>query len=193
MARIVLNTFGSFGDLHPYLAIALGLKESGHRPVIATSEIYRTKVEEEGIEFQPVRPDAGELLDQPEFVRKLWDPKQGSKYLIRDYLAPRVEQAFHDLKQIAEAADLLLTHPAAYAGPIVAEDGRRGEGELASQPCKSAVLTRRVLSATPTAFPFSAFMRSSIAEQSFMSAATTSAPAAASFVRIPARSRAPRP
>jgi hypothetical protein len=33
-------------------------------------------------------------------------------------------------------------------------------------------------SATPIAFPFSAFMRSSVAEQSFTSAATIKAPAA---------------
>ena len=41
MARIVLTTFGSLGDLHPYLAIALELKRRGHRPVIATSGVHR--------------------------------------------------------------------------------------------------------------------------------------------------------
>ena len=39
MARIVLNTFGSLGDLHPYLAVALELKRRGHHPVIATHDI----------------------------------------------------------------------------------------------------------------------------------------------------------
>jgi hypothetical protein len=30
--RIVLTTFGSLGDLHPYIAVALGLKSRGrHR------------------------------------------------------------------------------------------------------------------------------------------------------------------
>jgi hypothetical protein len=35
--RIVLTTFGSLGDLHPYIAVALGLKTRGHEAVIATS------------------------------------------------------------------------------------------------------------------------------------------------------------
>jgi UDP:flavonoid glycosyltransferase YjiC (YdhE family) len=35
--RIVLTTFGSLGDLHPYIAVALGLKERGHEAIIATS------------------------------------------------------------------------------------------------------------------------------------------------------------
>ncbi len=79
MARIVLNTFGSFGDLHPYLAIAVELSRRGHRAVIAASEIYRVKVQAEGVEFAPVRPDVGELLNRPEFIAKLWDPNRGTE------------------------------------------------------------------------------------------------------------------
>ena len=30
--RIILNTFGSFGDIHPYMAIALELQRRGTRP-----------------------------------------------------------------------------------------------------------------------------------------------------------------
>lgn len=121
MASIVLNTFGSFGDLHPYLALALGLKARGHHPVIATSAVYAKKVEAEGIGFAPVRPDVGELIDRPDFVQKLWDPKHGTEYLIRDYLVPQVPESFADLREVCRRADLLLTHAAAYAGPIVGE------------------------------------------------------------------------
>ncbi|MBV9308987.1 MAG: glycosyltransferase [Acidobacteriaceae bacterium] len=121
MARTVLNTFGSFGDLHPYLALALGLKARGHHPVIATSAVYAKKVEAEGIGFAPVRPDVGELLDRPEFVKKLWHPRRGSEYLIRDYLIPRVREGFADLREACRGADLLVTHAAAYPGPIVGE------------------------------------------------------------------------
>jgi rhamnosyltransferase subunit B len=134
LAHIVLNTFGSFGDLHPYLALALGLKARGHDPVIATSAVYRGKVEAEGIGFAPVRPDVGELLDRPEFVKKLWHPRLGSEYLIRDYLIPHVAQSFADLKEACNGADLLITHPAAYAGPIVGELLRMPWISVALQP-----------------------------------------------------------
>ena len=56
MARIVLNTFGSLGDLHPYLAIALELQRRGHQPVVATHGLYRARVEAMALEFAPVRP-----------------------------------------------------------------------------------------------------------------------------------------
>ncbi len=49
--RVVLSTWGSFGDLHPYIALGLGLRSRGHEPVIATCEIYREKVQKEGLEF----------------------------------------------------------------------------------------------------------------------------------------------
>src|SRR5436309_471132 len=105
MAKIVLNTFGSFGDLHPFLAVALELKRRGHRPVIATSAVYRDKILGESIEFHPVRPDVGELLDRPEMIEKLWDSRRATQYLIRDYLAPRVGEALEDLRPVCGDAD----------------------------------------------------------------------------------------
>ncbi len=121
MARIVLNTFGSFGDLHPFLAIALELKRRGHQPLIAAPIVYHNKVSDEGIDFAAVRPDVGELQDQPERLRKLWDRKHGSEYLLKKILAPYIEGAFDDLREACRGANLLLTHTAGFAGPIVAE------------------------------------------------------------------------
>jgi UDP:flavonoid glycosyltransferase YjiC (YdhE family) len=102
--------------------------------MIATSEVYREKIQAEGIEFAAVRPDVGELLGQTEFLNKLWDAKHGSKYLLRDYLLPRVEEGFEDLSAACEGADLLLTHAAAYAGPIVAEVRKLRWISIALQP-----------------------------------------------------------
>ena len=121
MTRIVLNTFGSFGDLHPYLAVAIELKRRGHEPVVATAEVYRGKIEAEGIAFAPVRPDVGELLHNEELVRKLWHPRRGSEYLIRDYLMPALDGSYEDLLPLVRSADLLVTHFATFAAPIVAE------------------------------------------------------------------------
>jgi UDP:flavonoid glycosyltransferase YjiC (YdhE family) len=121
VARIVLNTFGSFGDLHPYLAIAIELRKRGHSTLVATSEVYRAKIEAESVEFAPVRPDVGELLERPDLLEKLWNPTHGTEYLIRDYLMPQVDESYLDLLDACARADLLITHFAAYAGPTVAE------------------------------------------------------------------------
>ena len=54
--RIVLSTFGSFGDVHPYIAIALELKARGHHLVIATSEVYREKMDAAKLKAQFLGP-----------------------------------------------------------------------------------------------------------------------------------------
>ncbi len=121
MSRIVLNPFGSFGDLHPFLAIAIELQRRGHKAIVATSAVYREKIEAEGVGFAPVRPDVGTLIARPDLIAKLWDRRLGTEHLIREILAPHIEGAFEDLRTACRGADLLLTHTAGFAGPIVAE------------------------------------------------------------------------
>jgi len=121
--RIVISTFGSFGDIHPYVAIALELKARGHRPVIATSEIYREKMKAVELEFYPVRPDMPSP-DQPEevarLVEKVIDPKRGPE-AIGDMIIPHLRDIYADLDAVTAGADLLLTHPLPFAGTIVAQ------------------------------------------------------------------------
>jgi rhamnosyltransferase subunit B len=133
MARILLNTFGSLGDLHPFLALGIGLQRRGHQAVIATSAVYRQKIEGEGLEFAPVRPDIGDLVADKDLAR-LWHPRRGAEYLVRDYLAPRVEESYEDLLPACSRADLLITHLPAFAGPIVADKLKLRSISVALQP-----------------------------------------------------------
>ena len=118
-ARIVITTFGSSGDIHPYIGLALTLAARGHRPVIATSEYYRSKVERAGVEFQAVRP----VFDptDPGVVAAIMDPLRGGEYLIRDIAMACIRDSFLDLQGAVSGADLLLTHPLTFAGRPVAE------------------------------------------------------------------------
>src|SRR5690242_4711973 len=65
---------------------------------------------------------------------KIMHPRRGSEYLIRDYLLPQVENAYEDLNAACDGADLLLTHVAGYAGPIVAEARKLPWISIALQP-----------------------------------------------------------
>ncbi len=51
MSRIVLTTIGSFGDLHPKIAIAFELRHRGHDVVFATHREYQDKIKALGFEF----------------------------------------------------------------------------------------------------------------------------------------------
>jgi UDP:flavonoid glycosyltransferase YjiC (YdhE family) len=122
--RIILTTFGSLGDLHPYIAIARGLQSRGHEPIIATSNYYRQKIEALGIGFRPVRPDAPEPDANPEFMRRIMDRRKGSEYVIRDVMMAVLRQSYDDTLVATQGADLLVSHALTYTTRLVAERKR---------------------------------------------------------------------
>lgn len=120
--RIVLSTFGTFGDVNPLIALALELKRRGHRPSLAVPEMFRAKIEPLGINFFPVRPNQDQT--DKRLVALIYDKKKGTEYGLREFLFPALRQSYEDLLAAVEAdggADLLMTGELAYAGPIVAE------------------------------------------------------------------------
>jgi len=120
--RIILTTFGSYGDVHPYMALAMELQSRGHQPVIATSELYREKMETAGFDFVPVRPNLPPPEDQdPELIERVMHPMKGSVVLLNEMLFPFLRDAYDDLLHAVKGADLLLTHPITFAGPLVAQ------------------------------------------------------------------------
>ncbi len=120
--RIVLTTFGSYGDIHPYMAIAAELRSRGHHPVIATSELYREKLLAGGFDFAPVRPHIPPPQEQDEaMMEKVMNPKSGTGFILNEMLFPVVREGYEDLLSAVEGADLLLTHPISFAGPLVAQ------------------------------------------------------------------------
>jgi len=42
--RIVFTTWGSYGDIHPFMGLALAMQARGHRPAVATLPVYREKI-----------------------------------------------------------------------------------------------------------------------------------------------------
>ncbi len=119
--RIVLTTFGSLGDLFPYLAIGKGLKARGYDPVVATSASYEPIVRGHGLDFAPVRPD---ILDPDAMraeMRHVMDEHRGSELVIKRWVLPTLRDAFADTLAAAEGASLLLSHLLTFATPLVAE------------------------------------------------------------------------
>lgn len=119
--RVVLTTLGSLGDLHPFLALARGLQERGHEPLLATSEVHRGRVERAGVGFRPIRPTMLELENDPEAFRRGMDPREGPSYVIRELFMAHVRDGFEDLRASVEGADLMVAHSIVFAAPIVAE------------------------------------------------------------------------
>ena len=152
--RVVFATFGSLGDLHPYIAIARELKRRGHRPLIATFDALRGNVTQAGVEFAAMRPSMDGFGDRASVMRRLVDPWRGPEVLVRELFMPHLRESYEDLERAAAGADLLVNHPLVFVGPLLAE--KRG------LPWASTVLAPLSLfsAVDPPVFPGAPWLRS---------------------------------
>jgi rhamnosyltransferase subunit B len=119
--RVVFATFGSLGDLHPYIAVARELRQRGHRPLIASFEEHREAVEVTGVEFAPMRPAMSAFGERAAMMEQLIDPWRGPELMVRTMFMPNLRESYQDLARACRNADLLVTHPLAFAGPLLAQ------------------------------------------------------------------------
>jgi rhamnosyltransferase subunit B len=122
LTRILIASWGSYGDVYPYVGLAFALKDRGHHPVLATAEFYRPLIESLGFEFHPMGP-AIDPADQATIERVL-DPVRGADALIKELLVPSLGADYAALDHAARHADLMVTHPITFAAPIVAQARR---------------------------------------------------------------------
>jgi len=120
--KIVLSTFGSLGDLHPMLALAIELRRRGHKIVVNTLEVYREKIDTLQFEFRPLRPNIHR--DDRELAREIMDAKSGTEKLLREILLPNVRAMYDDLMKAALGADALITGEVVYAAASVVKKAR---------------------------------------------------------------------
>lgn len=119
MARIVIVTYGSLGDLHPAIALALRLRDRGHRAEIATSEPYRPRIAALGLPFHGVRPNLS-IADEA-VLRRIMDGMKGSVHLMRDLVYPSAPQMFADLAPIVAGTDLFIAGEMVCVAPLLSE------------------------------------------------------------------------
>jgi rhamnosyltransferase subunit B len=125
MARVLLATFGSLGDLHPYLAVGRALQARGINARIATSSDYQSNVAVAGLEFAPVAPSLAQLGTPAELARQVSDGLRGTQTLIQKLIMPHLRESHQQLRAAARDADLLVSHPLTFMLQVVAAEQRK--------------------------------------------------------------------
>jgi UDP:flavonoid glycosyltransferase YjiC (YdhE family) len=122
--RIVLATFGSPGDLFPFLAIGQELRQRGHKPTVASSEIYRDLVAAAGLDFAPVRPNR--LLGQrdPDYVDRLRREHRSPGEIFREMFLPALRESLQDMLLATRGVDAVVSHTLVSAARLAAEARR---------------------------------------------------------------------
>lgn len=134
--RVVLATFGTHGDVHPFLALAIALQRRGIRPVLAAADFYRSKVESEGVEFATMRPELDAVaarlgMEQQAIARAA---AKRPDFIVQDILLPHLRETFDDAMTATRDAQLVVTHSAAYGARLAAEKRGLPHISIALQP-----------------------------------------------------------
>jgi sterol 3beta-glucosyltransferase len=126
--RILILTYGSRGDVQPFVALGRALVARGHEVTLGTARRFETFVREAGLGFAPMSDAMLSLLDT-EAGRDMMESTQGVlqslkwTVMLTRTVGPAQAELIGDSWAAAEAVDpdLIVFHPKTYAGPHIAE------------------------------------------------------------------------
>lgn len=117
--RILITSFGTRGDIEPYVALGGALRDRGHDVTIAAPEGFRELVESVSVQLYPA---GSRMLTM---LREIMPELSGAGDALRTLGVMRDAMREHIDEQWAAAQaadpDLIVYHPKCLAGPHVAE------------------------------------------------------------------------
>ncbi|MBL8058713.1 MAG: glycosyltransferase family 1 protein [Anaerolineales bacterium] len=122
--RITIVTLGTRGDVQPYVALALGLKNAGHHVRLATHALFRNFVTGYGIDFAALPIDPQDLLaaeEDPQWINPIGNTVRNIHKTVKT-VSPFVHELLRDCVNACADADVVLSSTlGALAGYHVAE------------------------------------------------------------------------
>jgi len=116
--KVLITTYGSLGDVQPYVALGKGLQKAGHQVILATSERFLDFVEDHGLEFEAMNDELLAIIDTDqgrdmiENTTNIFDVvKQNIK--IGKQVKPKQLAQLRETWEIAKSVkpDFILYHP----------------------------------------------------------------------------------
>jgi UDP:flavonoid glycosyltransferase YjiC (YdhE family) len=119
--RFLLATWGSSGDLHPFLAVGAALRRRGHGVGMVGFKLWENKIRSAGLEFLPVGEDP--FGENPVLHPDIFSSRRlglvSLRTLMEQYVAPTMPSFLMALLEAAPRFDILLAHSFVMVAPIV--------------------------------------------------------------------------
>jgi rhamnosyltransferase subunit B len=124
--RWLLSSWGSRGDLHPFLALGRGLVARGHAVTIVGHPEWAEDTAEAGLRFVATdEPPRGDILrDHPDILSSRWGGIPSLHTLAREVIAPGFPPLLAALRAQASEHDVVVAHHFAFPAAITAELAR---------------------------------------------------------------------
>ena len=117
--RVLLYTFGTRGDVQPYVALARALTDRGHQAAICTAEGFQDLVESAEVDYLRMNNDMLQLVQDA--MPQMSGPHE--TYKIFRAMQPAQRSALHDQWMAAQMYEpsIIVFHPKALGGYHIAE------------------------------------------------------------------------
>lgn len=137
MSNILVLTLGTRGDVQPYVALALGLRQAGHEVTLATAERYADFVRGYGVTCAPFAAQMLDMIDQAEGAKVIAGKNKLAMLSMVRKVIPMMRRMMDDIWQLCAQVrpDLILYHPKIWMGTDLAEKLGVPAILAALQPC----------------------------------------------------------
>jgi UDP:flavonoid glycosyltransferase YjiC (YdhE family) len=118
--HFLLIPVGSFGDVHPFVGIALKLKERGHDVTFAANGHFKSLALREGLDFHEVssEEDYQNELRDPD----IWRPIKGVKRLMEMLARTSIRPLYYKILDLVRPGKTIIVAPAIALGARVAQE-----------------------------------------------------------------------
>src|SRR5918997_5470829 len=118
--RITITTGGSRGDVQPYVALGLGLKEAGHEVLLAAPATFEGFVRKHELGFYPIS------LDPLEGIRRQLEKGDANLFEFawrsRGILAPVLRKDLRAYMEACQGAEAIIYTPVGFLGYGIARE-----------------------------------------------------------------------
>jgi sterol 3beta-glucosyltransferase len=122
--RVFIVTVGSRGDVQPYIALAVALRDAGHEVTLGTNSTFKDFVVGHGLNFAAVGGDVMEAINSDQAKEWIESGRNPLKFAVgfRDLMVPWLHGVFEDTWRACQNAQLILgSGTALYSGGACAE------------------------------------------------------------------------
>jgi UDP:flavonoid glycosyltransferase YjiC (YdhE family) len=121
--RWLLASWGSRGDLHPFLALGRGLVARGHEVTLVGHPEWSGDTASAGLRFVATdEPSRGDIFQRhPEILSSRWGGIPSLRSLVREVIAPGFPPLLAALLAEVPRHDAVIAHHFAFPGAIAAE------------------------------------------------------------------------
>jgi sterol 3beta-glucosyltransferase len=122
--RVVIISVGSRGDVQPFVALGVGLRQAGHDVCIATRSRFELFVGEHGLDFAPVERPPRPSRQQNDKYALTGSGRNTIKYLYYQLkrMLGSIERSLIDSWHACHGADAVIYAPNVPAGTHIAEN-----------------------------------------------------------------------